>query len=450
MASNPFDAFDPPAPKKQGNPFDVFDAPAEQPVVNQPVSQPVVQVEKAAPVAAAPSVADAFKVATPNDPQLLPPGQGVLLPQPQMRGIGGGARQLGQSLNPDAPVVGQWESLLNSGLSSWYGKDMASAENNFFELVGREEALQREIVRLTPKDGGLVGPRPQRKGPAPLKPRSADLLEKAYNDLASVRSQLVEARKYKDEMEAQMARISGRTADVHAFQAAANKEDIGAAARLLKGDYGTNAAEVGINMALESAWPSLKGALIDVGKAGVTYATGGLAAPFVYGGGAVAQGGSAGRDAYVGNKAQNFKEWLQQSGVDPNDEDAVIALRDKNPVAFRNALSGADRTALAGAAAEGAVTGGFSLIPGSTSIKAVGKNKGVQFILKNGVPLMIEAAKEGVEEAVVSGASQSAEILAGSKKPFSWKQVGFAGTGGFLAGGASVCLISHCFICCTC
>ena len=445
MASNPFDAFDPPAPKKQGNPFDVFDAPAEQPVVNQPVSQPVVQVEKAAPVAAAPSVADAFKVATPNDPQLLPPGQGVLLPQPAMRGIGGGQRQLGQSLNPQAETVGAFESLINSGLSSWYGKDMASAENNFFALLAEEAKLAEDVASFDPtklpSQDSYQGFGGQGGISATWQPDPLKVLAAKQFALDDIRKRIVEARKEKDDMEKTMSGIEGRSARMQAFQAAANKEDIGGAADVLKGRYGANTAEVAANMALESAWPSAKGAMVDMGKAVASLFTAaptlGAGPALIYGGGAAAQGGVAGRDAYVGNKAQNFKEWLQKNGVDPNDEDAVIALRNSNPAAYKAALSAADNQALAAGAAEGAVTGGFSLIPGSSSVRAVGRNKGVQWILKNGVPVAVEMLKEGAEEAVVSAASQGAAIAAGSDKPFSGKQIVFAGTGGALAGGMS-------------
>ena len=313
MASNPFDAFDPPAPKKQGNPFDVFDAPAEQPVVNQPVSQPVVQVEKAAPVAAAPSVADAFKVATPNDPQLLPPGQGVLLPQPQMRGIGGGVRKLGQSLNPQEPSVGTPESLLNSLLSSWYGKDMASAENDFFSLLAAESKLEQDIAQydfnarakdpllpgddLTPVRGGLFTS-------ISLSPDKD--LDNKKSALLLVKEMLVKARAEKNDMELTMSTKGGRSEAMQAFQAAAQNDDVVGAAKVLKGNYGLNAVNVGANMALESAWPSAKAGIIDAVKGGISYLFP-PAAPFMYGAAPVAQGISAGRDATVGNKAQNFK-----------------------------------------------------------------------------------------------------------------------------------------------
>jgi hypothetical protein len=413
--------------------------PAEQPVVNQPivqpVSQPIVQVEKPTPVASVPSVADAFKLATPNDPQLLPPGTGPL-PPPQMRGIGGGQRQLGQSLNPQAPAVGEWRSAWNSALSSYYGKDMASAENEFFSLVSRETELENEITNFTPFGFDFPGPAlPGQK--STTKPnQDAARLEGLKQELIKVRATLIEARKEKDAMEKTMAGIEGRTADYQAFQAAANKQDIGAGAKVLTGDYGSNIPEIGINMALESAFPSLKSAGIELGKAGLLLASRGSAAPLLYGT-AAAQGGMAGRDAYVGNKAQNFKEWLQTQGVDANDEDAVIALRNKDPKAFSEALSLAGRIGLAAGAAEGAVTGGFSLIPGAAPATTLGRGKVMKWVIQNGKPFLVEMLKEGTEEAVVSGAAQEAAILAGSKKPFSIADVVYAGASGSLSSGMS-------------
>jgi hypothetical protein len=242
------------------------DKPATVPeqVVQPPVvKEPVVAVEQPAPVAAAPSVADAFKFATPND-QLLPPGTGPL-PPPQMRGIGGGVRQLGQSLNPQAQPVGQWESLFNSALSSWYGKDMASAENDFHDLLARETELEESISNFLPL-GDLPGPAYPGQKVGWTKPnQDATRLAALNQELLDVRAKIAgSARKTKDEMEKTMSGIEGRTSDVQRFQAAANKEDIAGAARVLKGDYGTNTGEVAINMAAESAWPSIKGAGVDV------------------------------------------------------------------------------------------------------------------------------------------------------------------------------------------
>ena len=442
--SNFWDEDKPVQPKQDTKPKANFwdeDKPASVTPAPVVTTQPVVQVEQTAPVVAAPSVADAFVAAAANK-QLLPPGGGVVMPQ-QMKGVGGGVRKLGQSLDSQEPAVGTPESLLNSLLSSWYGKDMASAENDFFSLLAAESKLEKDIAQydfnarakdplfpgddLTPVRGGLFTS-------ISLSPDKD--LENKKSALLKVKEMLAKARAEKDDMERIMSTKGGRSEAMQAFQAAAQKDDVVGAAKVLKGNYGLNALNVGANMALESAWPSAKAGIIDLGKAGISYLFP-PAAPFMYGATPVAQGASAGRDATVGNKAQNFKEWIQKQGVDPSDEDAVIALRNSNPAAYQAALDAASIQGIAGGTGEGLVTGGFSMIPGGSSVRAAGGNKVFRWVMEKGKPILKEVLQEGLEEASVSIADQLLQKAAGGEKPFSWGQVAIAGTGGGLAGGMS-------------
>jgi hypothetical protein len=131
MESNPFDAFDSPAPKKQENPFDAFDAPATTPVVT---NQPVVQVEQPTPVAAAPSVADAIVAASPNATPVTP----VSEPKKQelIKELIGAGRELGQGIEAPGYANLQQPRIRMGNTTTGATRPKEPVIKPFFDAIG--------------------------------------------------------------------------------------------------------------------------------------------------------------------------------------------------------------------------------------------------------------------------------------------------------------------------
>lgn len=362
----------------------------------------------------------------------------------QMRGVGGGVRQLGQSLDKDTPAVPYLESLGNALGRSWNGKDMSLANREFYGLIATKHKLERELADLDPNKvpdrnpildqvynpaaGGLFSTTQQ----DPI----SEVQSKKFA-LADIDKRLQEIIPQRDELEKAMDRNAGQSEAYKQFQEANSKDDLAGSMAAMFGNYGRNFIDIGTQAAAESFIPTVKSLAIDVAKAGATALSGGTLAPVIYGGSALAQGGVAARDATVGNQDQNFQEFLKKKGIDAKDEPAVIAYAKSNPREYLEAWNLAQTTGLAAGGAEGLVTGAASALPGAGAIKTNLKNPVFKFAIEKGVPKLIEAAKEGGEEAVVSIFSQIADILAGSGKKFSVVQPVTAFSQGASAGGVS-------------
>ena len=155
MASNPFDAFDPPATKPQANPFDAFDpAPAAGGNPFDAFDAPAAPVAQAA-------------VEQPSPPPL-----GLLLADAVTKGIPG----LGMTMKVGGEIGGHLNDYVNNFANSWHGETINSGIANAAQNMAEQQAI-------------LADPNYASKGPslyAPLEnPIKTGL---AYNGMAGIGS----------------------------------------------------------------------------------------------------------------------------------------------------------------------------------------------------------------------------------------------------------------------
>lgn len=339
-----------------------------------------------------------------------------LSPQGQLPGYGGARKQSAQSLDPSAPTVGLGEATWNGLKSSWYGgnKDEVYAEltkamavkedalRRLEELNSQPDAITSRINRgmrdlgdvpQTPFDAMMQNPAVERKA-----------LQKVVADMdAMIPGLQTEYQRLHQIIDVES---SGRTLGYKNFQKAMQSNDLGAAASAFWGDgnfldHLGNMASLGIQGAAESAWPSAKAALVDIGS---TFLPGGKVVQGVSRvGGTFAQ---TAKDASEGEVAQQIQQWLTSKGVDAEDPKAIQEFVAKNPKEFLAAYEQAKSTGRRVGGAEGGVTAVFGIAPGAeTAATIVNKNPVAGFFKEGAKKMAKEFFGEATEEAAVAGAT---------------------------------------------
>ena len=339
-----------------------------------------------------------------------------LSPQGQLPGYGGARKQSAQSLDPSAPTVGLGEATWNGLKSSWYGgnKDEVYAEltkamavkedalRRLEELNSQPDAITSRINRgmrdlgdvpQTPFDAMMQNPAVERKA-----------LQKVVADMDAMIPGL--QTEYQRLHQIVDVESSGRTLGYKNFQKAMQSNDLGAAASAFWGDgnfldHLGNMASLGIQGAAESAWPSAKAAIVDIGS---TFLPGGKLVQGVSRvGGTFAQ---TGKDASEGEVAQQIQQWLTSKGVNAEDPKAIQEFVAKNPKEFLAAYEQAKSTGLRVGGAEGGITAFAGLVPGAgTTATIVNKNPVAGFFKEGAKKMAKEFFSEAAEESAVAGAT---------------------------------------------